>query len=414
MNTSSPQLPVWRVRGVRPLLAATALGFSGYAALITVSPLWAVAGGSGPEGAGLVNGALMLFTVLAQAFVPASLRTFGWGRTLGVGLLLLGAPSLFQLLSSHLGVLLILAAIRGLGFGVLTVVGSAAVAELVEPARRGRAIGAYGLAIAAPQLLLLPFAPWLAQNIGFLLVFVVGSAPLFGIPAAFVFARRLEESQALRGTPVNDASPTVHTEALSARGAMNIRLLGPVVLLLGVTVAGGAVITFAPQLSSDQGVTIVGLFLLTAVAALCRWRFGILADRHGARRFLWPLVLVTVVGLTLIAGAVTNPGSTMTIPFLAGMVVLGVSYGGLQNLTLVEAFASAQRRHYSVVSAVWNTGFDAGTGIGSVLLGALAGALAFPSALLVCAAIALGTLPLALVGRRRRNLEPSSVTREDR
>jgi len=49
-----------------------------------------------------------------------------------------------------------LAALRGLGSGVVTVCGATAVAALVEPARRGRAIGALGLASAAPQFILVP------------------------------------------------------------------------------------------------------------------------------------------------------------------------------------------------------------------------------------------------------------------
>ncbi|WP_308467324.1 MFS transporter [Rathayibacter soli] len=391
------------------LLGATALGFSGYAVLITVAPLWAVTGGSGPVGAGLINGALMLFTVLAQAFVPMALRLFGWGPTLAVGLLLLGGASLPQLLSNQLGVLLTLAAVRGVGFGVLTVVGSAAVAELVEPSRRGRAIGAYGLAIAAPQLFLLPFAPWMAQNIGFPLVFAIGSCPLVGIPAAFVLARRLREKHAEYNARRDGAPAPGDSDTAGGRAAVIARLLRPVILLLGVTLAGGAMLTFAPQMSSNQTATVIGLFLLTAVTALCRWRFGAFADRYGARRFLWPLVLVTTVALALIAWAVIDPTSTRIVPFLAGLALLGVSYGGLQNLTLVDAFSSVRRQHYSLASAVWNTGFDAGTGIGSVLLGVLAGALSFPSALLICAAISLATLPLALV--RQRALAPTRPRR---
>src|SRR5690625_7865198 len=75
------------------LVAMTLLGFSGYAALLPVAPLWAVHGGAGSMGAGLVNGVLMLFTVLTQLVVPASLRRFGWAPVLAAGMLLLGLPA---------------------------------------------------------------------------------------------------------------------------------------------------------------------------------------------------------------------------------------------------------------------------------------------------------------------------------
>ena len=75
------------------LIAMTVLGFSGYAALLPVAPLWAVHGGAGSVGAGLVNGVLMLFTVLTQLVVPAALRRFGWASVLAAGALLLGLPA---------------------------------------------------------------------------------------------------------------------------------------------------------------------------------------------------------------------------------------------------------------------------------------------------------------------------------
>src|SRR5699024_2096636 len=53
---------VWTRPGMPLLLTATFLGFAGFAVLMPVAPLWAVRGGAGEGGAGLVNGALLLFT----------------------------------------------------------------------------------------------------------------------------------------------------------------------------------------------------------------------------------------------------------------------------------------------------------------------------------------------------------------
>src|SRR5699024_6061359 len=141
---------VLRTPGLPLVLAMTFLSFSGYAALLPVAPLWVVHGGAGSVGAGMVNGVLMLFTVLTQLLIPTALRRFGWAPVLIAGTLLLGLPSVAFALSDALAPVLALSAVRGLGFGVVTVTGSALVAEFVEPERRGEAIGLYGLAIAAP------------------------------------------------------------------------------------------------------------------------------------------------------------------------------------------------------------------------------------------------------------------------
>ncbi|MEU0632836.1 MFS transporter [Streptomyces sp. NPDC005989] len=389
---SATRETVWNAPGMPALLLMTATGFSGFAVLLPTGPLWAVRGGADAAGAGSVNAVLMLCTVLAQTLVPTAIRRVGWRTTLVCGMVLLGVPSLLHLLTTQLGVVLALAAVRGLGFGVLTVCGAGAVAELVEPARRGQAIGAYGLAIAGPQFILVSTAPWAAQNLGFGVVFAIGALPLLGVVPALRLARRLDGRPAGAGSaPDRDAVPD--------RRAVYLPLLRPMLLLLGVTTAGGALITFAPQMSGDSTATMAGLLLLTGTAALSRWRFGALADRYGTEPFRWPLVIVTAAGLALTAWAVATPGATAPVPLLAGMALVGVSYGGLQNLTLVDAFAAVDSRSSGVASAVWNIGFDGGTGVGALLVGYLATGASFSLAFLATAVLCLATLPLAFAGR---------------
>src|SRR3954454_14773087 len=77
--------------------------------------------------------------------------------------------------------------------------------------------------------------------------------------------------------------------------------------------------------------------------------------------------------------------------------MLGVCYGALQNLTLVVAFAAVEPPHLAAASAGWNIGFDAGTGLGSVLAGALAAAYSFPVSLATLAALCLLAVRVALV-----------------
>lgn len=403
-------IPVWREPGMPALLILTAAGFAGYAALLPVAPLWAVHGGSDEAGAGLVNGLLLLATILTQPFVPWLLRTFGTGRVIAAGLVFLGAPSLLFLFSDNLNWILLLSVIRGLGFGVLTVTGSTAVAHLVSPARHGAAIGAYGAAIAVPQVLLLPAGPWLVETVGYWSVFALGSLSILGVAAAPRLARALREQeveQRLLGesAPTDaDATPQPGTSGDRPKKSLAIRLARPTLLLIGVTLAGGALITFAPQMSSSPLATAGGLVLLTVTAAISRWRMGTLADKYGMAPFLWPLVLLTVIGLGLTAVAVQNTGDTQVWLFLGAMALVGIAYGGLQNLTLLLALAVARRHEYGAASAVWNVGFDAGMGLGSVLVGGIAAGYSFSVALLVAGALSLLTLPLAIV--RSKNTSP--------
>ena len=383
------------------LLVLTAAGFAGFAALFPVVPMWAVSGGANEAGAGLVNGLLLAVTVMAQPFVPRMLIRLGTGRVLAAGLIFLGVPPLLFLVSDQLGWILLLSASRGIGFGILTVAGSTVVANLVPRAQHGAAIGAYGAAIAVPQVILIPAGPWLAESVGFWAIFALGSLPILGISSAPRLARILREQAAARAVqPSTDAIPLA-VENKSLRRLLFGSLLRPMILLSVVTLATGALITFAPQMSSTVALTTGGLALLTLSAAVTRWAVGGLADRHGAKPFLWPLVLLSVIGLILTAIAVENPEGTRVSVFLIGMTFVGVAYGGLQNLTLLLSLAAVRREQYGTASAVWNIGFDLGTAVGSVLIGTLAAGFSFPPALLVAAAISLVTLPLALLGGPR-------------
>lgn len=379
-----PTRSVLREPGMPLLVLMTGLGFSGYAALLPVAPLWAVHGGAGAQGAGAVNGVLMLFTVLTQLVVPRALRLLGWTPVLGAGMLLLGAPAALFALSDSLSLILLVSAVRGMGFGVLTVTGSALVAELVEPARRGQAIGVYGLAIAAPQILFVSGGPWAVEHLGYGVIFAIGLLPVIGAVPAMMLGRRVDH--------VPD--PTEPPPYLS--------LLRPMALLLAVTLAGGALITFMAPMSDSALLSTLALLCMTAVAAVARWKAGGLADRHGARAFIWPLVLLTVVGMSVVAWAVRDPQATTAWALLLGATIVGVSYGGLQNLTLVVAFESVSRPHYGAASAVWNVGFDAGTGAGAVMIGLIAGGSSYSTAMLVGGAVSLLTVPLALARPRLR------------
>lgn len=352
------------------LLAAAALGFTGFALLLPVAPMWAVHNGADNLGAGLVNSVLMACTVLAQLLVRRMMRSLGAPITLAIGLVLLGAPALAHLAAGSLWSVLALSALRGLGFGILTVCGVDGVAGLVAQEKRGRAVGAYGLAIAAPQFVLTPAAPWLAEHVSFESVFVLAAAPLLAVPLALAFTHPVPEP------------PRPHGDRLTVtRG-----LVGSIAALVVITSAGGAILTFTPQFT-HAGASFAALLALTGAAALFRWLIGGVADRLGPARFIGPMLYLGAVGLVLIAAGILHGGALI----IAGALLVGVAYGALQNVTLVQAFAATGEHARGAVSVAWNVGFDAGTGLGAMAVGAMATSGSFPMAFVVlavgCAAI---------------------------
>ncbi|WP_297736463.1 MFS transporter [Nocardioides sp.] len=384
-------MSVWRTPGMPQLGLLSVVGFAGYAALLAVAPLWAIRGGASEAGGGLVNGVLLGATVLAQLAVPRALAAFGTRRVLAAGLLLLGLPAPAYLLSDGLVWVLALSALRGVGFGVLTVTGSAAAAQLVDPARRGRAIGAYGLAVAVPNLLLLPASVPLAEQLGFAWVFWIAALPVLGVPAALGLGSVLRDLGHDRPASTTSRTGRPDTRTL-------LVMVPPILVLFAVTMAGGGLLTFAPLLAGPT--TAMALLLgMGLTATLARWLVGHVADRHGASRFLAPLLVVAAAAVAGCAWAVDHD---RPVALVVAATVLGISYGALQNLTLVAAFAAAGPGRIPVASAAWNIGFDAGTATGAVAVGALAASRSFPVAFVVMAAVLLAAAIPALAPKQAR------------
>jgi predicted MFS family arabinose efflux permease len=375
---------LWRLQAIRELVLLTLLGFTGFAATLASLPWWAVHAGASPSAAGLVTTVMLGVTVVVQFFVPAVERRLGTGRTLAIGLLALGAPSAMYLLTTDLTSMLVVSAVRGIGFGVLTVVGSALTAVLAPPGRQGEAVGLYGLAVAAPNLLVVPGTVALAQNVAFWPVVVLASCPVLAVPLALAIG-------------AGHQSRVAHEKAGRRRAALTAVL--PSVVLLTITLAGGGVTTYLPIERPNGYVATLVLLLFGLTGALGRWRVGRFADRVGTRLLLPGAVLLGVVGLAALAAGLRHG---VDVLLLAGAAVFGTAYGAVQNLTLVVAFARARGHGASTVSAVWNAAFDTGTGIGAVVVGALAATgMGVPMALGACAGLIAVCLPLAVMASAR-------------
>jgi MFS family permease len=394
---STSDAPLWRLPDVRRLVMVSLLGFASFCLTLASMPTWAVHGGAPQRLAGLVTTVMLITTVATQGLVPAMISRFGNGRTLAMGLVLLGLPAPLAGLSSHLAPLLVIAAIRGVGFAQLTVVGATLTGSVAPPRRHGETVGLYGLAIAVPNLLGVAGGVALTQAGLFPLAAGLAACPLLAVPLAL----RIGSGQA--AAPGGAATPAPPRDPHASTWSVVLATLAPSAVLLVVTGAGGGLVTFLP-LARPHGVLATGALLVYgAAAALSRWRAGVLADRIGAKVLLPGALLVTALGMLCVAGGLLGApaGPNGRLPWdillLAGALLFGAGYGAVQNLTLVIAFAKAGPVRQANASAVWNAAFDAGTAIGAVALGALASTgLGLPWSFAVTAAVVALFLPVAL------------------
>ncbi|MEV0275788.1 MFS transporter [Streptomyces sp. NPDC050610] len=364
------------------LLAATVGTFANYAPLLSVAPLWSARGGSGNAGVGAVTGVTMATTVGVQLCMRWLLRRMSLRQVLVTGALLLGLPTFAYPLSTGLGWVLAVSAVRGVGFGMVAVAGSALVAELVPAHARGRAVGWYGVAVGLPQVLFLPLGVWLAEHIGFTPVFVAAGA-LSVLAAAAIKAQRPGQ-----GTPGGNRGAKADKVPLRPFGR-------PFTVLITSACALGGVTTFLPLALTGSSAAPVALFLLSGAIVIGRWAAGFYSDRRGTGRLLVPSVLACVAGMGGFGLATASSGDAAVLAAVAGFVY-GLGFGALQNDTLVIMFRRAGPHGHGAASTAWNMAYDAGTGIGAAAVGLTSHALGVDGSFTAAAVLILLAAPLAL------------------
>ena len=167
----------------------------------------------------------------------------------------------------------------------------------------------------------------------------------------------------------------------------------PWLVMLVCAASAGGVITVLP-LARSAGVAAGALFALTAAQLVGRSVSGELGDRLGLTgRITAPALVVAAAGAGVVAWGLVGAG---TVAVLAGAGLVGLGFGAVQNDTLVTLFARAGPGRSGPASSVWNTAYDAGTGLGATALSAVLGAAGAPWAFVVAAiacTLTLGSAP---------------------
>ncbi|MCT1883580.1 MFS transporter [Dietzia cinnamea] len=382
-----------RTPGVPAAFVLVLLAFGGFSLLLPVVPLAVVRGGGSELVAGATTGVFMTVTVLFQLATPRLTGIIGYRWVLGIGSALLGLPSgLLAVFDGSFAVLAI-SGVRGAGFGMMTVAGSALVAELAPPGMLGRATSLIGLAVGISEALFLPVGLWLLDLFG--LPTVAWAATTFGV-VGLVAAVRLPH---VFPTPPEESGH----EGMGPRKVI-VLLAGPFLVMVAVTLPYGAAASFlSPALDSivsGSGAVVagLGLGLLGAGVIVGRTVAGLVSDRRGPGALVWPGLGVAALGMLGIAWLLTLEANPWW--FLVPTVVFGLGFGAVQNEALVGSFERMPRSRLGTASASWNISFDAGTGLGSVVMGGFAG-FGYVVLFTVAAGIVLVVGGPAAVGARR-------------
>ncbi len=358
-------------------------GETSFYLLLSVVPQFSASLGAGEAGAGASNGALLLATVVVEILTPALVARAGYRAVLATGLVLLGAPALLLGGASGLGAIVWICMVRGAGFAVIVVLGSALVAASVPPGRRGEGLGLYGAVVGVPAIVALPFGVWLAPRAGYGAVFTAAAGAAFlGLLAVPLL-------------PTRDRGDRARAGMLAILGRRE--LTTPAVTFSLTAMATGIVVTFLAMALPEGSAAVVSVALvLNALAsAVSRWVAGVHADRPGSSRSLAPGVALGALAMLILA-LTGRPAAVVS-----GMILLGVGFGMAQNASLTGMYDGASSGEYDAVSALWNLAYDAGMGLGAAGFGVAAQGTGYAAGFLATAALMLLGAALA-----RRTSDP--------
>lgn len=390
---------IWKSPGFVATLIAVAAAFGSWSMLLPVIPTAVIDAGGSDALAGGTTGIFMLATVITQIGTPAALRKFGYNPVMVAAAIMLGIPTLGYLLGMEAFWVLLFSALRGIGFGALTVAESALIAELVPVRFLGKGSGMLGVFIGLSQMIFLPLGLAIGEATSFDTVYLI--AAVVALVAAVMCLRIPRLKAAPKRRPATYEPQAEKPEA----PVPTWRLITiPALAVTSLSMSFGAVSSFLPvavrELDPVTGAVIGGVMLsITGGAAMVfRYGSGVIADRRGMPgATMIPGQIMGFVGVGLMAVTIISGGSIWWLVLAA--ILFGGGFGIVQNEALLSMFFRLPRSRVSEASALWNISFDAGTGLGSFLLGAVAARLAYEGAFGVGALIVLVGLGLTVADR---------------
>ncbi len=360
----------------------------GYTDLIYIMlPLWQAEFGLTYAALGLLRA--VFAGAMASMQIPAALLSerLGAAAVLALGTALAGLGYCLAGASGGFATLLVALAIGGLGASAQHPIASALVARAFAGPRSLKALGTYNFsgdlgkmtvpAALSLMLLAMPWRPALAS---------LGCVGLVLAAIVFVFTPRYEHGGA------DTKAPPTSSQRKQPRGAFS--------LLLSIGIFDSATrmgfLLFLPFLLKAKGASLqdVGLAmtLVFAGGAAGKLVCAFIGARIGAIATVWLTEALTAAGILLLL-PLPLPAALLLLP-LIGVALNGTSsvlYGSVPDLVAAEQRTRAL--------SIFYTGTIGSGALSPIAFGRVGDALGLVPALIVVAAVALFTLPLAALLR---------------
>jgi MFS family permease len=360
-------------------------------------PLYIEGAGGTEIEIGIVMGLYNAVGILCQPIVGPLVDALGRRPFMLLGAGLVTASALLAAAAPSIPMLAAVRVLQGIGFSAFFVANYSYVIDLTPPARRGWALGIYGVA----GLVATAIAPLIGEG----MIRRMGFRPLFFMAAAMAVVAVGYVWSLPSGRP---GGPLPLAGSLWERGGLDELRHRHMAVTLFFGLGAGTIFVFLPTFADGLGVETLSLFYTAfAVAAIgVRVFGGRLIDTHGRRAVIVPSMFVYTGSTALLAVLGFVVSRTSLTPVVPVLFVAGLMAGGAHGLlypglaALVTDHAPEARR--GVVIAMFSTVFLVGQTAGSFAFGYIAHAIGYALTWTMLTALLLigSALSMSLSDRR--------------
>lgn len=336
---------------------------------------------------GFIIGLMAASAVLLRPWAGAWADRYGRKALLIAGAAATGAGSLCYLAGQSLFWLALGRLAQGAGICLFTTGYGALIPDMAAPARRGEAIGLASITMPLSLMIMPRVGAAVQEHYGFPSLFTVSCGVAVAAMAVSL------------GLPRGNYSGRSGAEAVSFRSVMGMRRLwAALAAVAALALSFGALSAFLPLFAEERRILRGSYYFLGYGLAqvLANYSVGGLSDRYGRPRVIAPAMLGLAVAIALVS----------QVSSLAPLLILAVAVGllfGAAKISL-DAFCvdSVPAQGRGAVVSLEYAVFDAGVGLGSLGLGAVADAVGYSNMFIAMAGLILAGL-LAFVFLHRRN-----------
>jgi MFS family permease len=387
-SSPRPTPPRWAFAGV---FTHTFCGLIAVGAVLPVLPAY-VKGplGDGDVAVGVVIGCYAVSGLLLRPVAGRLADRRGRKWTALGGSLLLSAGGFLYLAPFGLAGLIVARLVLGAGEGAVYTAGSAWIVDLSPPARRGRLLGLYGLAV------------WGGLSVGPLLGSLIHSAS--GYSEVWLFAALLPLAGALAGLAVSDPfRPLTHAEPHPLVAPEAVRPGFAVALAaMGYATVAAFVVLLLEGRGIEDGAVVFAAF--AGAIVLTRLALGDLPDRFGPARVAIAATLAAAAGLLAIGLA-----GSLAVALLGG-VAMGAGFALLNPSLMLIVVDQVSESARGAALGTFTAFFDAGVGVGAPLAGAAAALTSYEGAFVLASVLALASAATIFLTVHGRGAIPPAAT----